>query len=447
MTKITLWALALSVLGFIRAEAQRPLSLEDAIAIGLQRNYRIQMALNDAEIARTNNDWGAAGRYPDVDATVNLNNGFNENRNPAGFLREISALNSGATPGLEAVWIVFGGHRVKLNKEQFDLLENLAQGNVRQALETAIEDIILSYYQAVIQQEQLLVRAEVLKLSRERLEYQRTRQEFGQSSTFDVIQTQDAYLNDSTSFLVQQTNLVNAMRNLYRAIGEDSPGEGYTLTDRLPVEAAAYDLEALRTQMLSSNQALSNLRIGRELANMQTRIQESFRLPTVSLRAGSSYSLNRNIFGAGTFADGRELDLGGVQTTSLNMFANVAATWNLFDGGLRKRNVQNTRIQELNAQLGIDDLRRTLAAQLESTFEAYNNQKQVVSLSNNLVDNAKRNIEIAEERFRGGLISFFDYRSIQVSYINATQTRFNALYNLKTTETELLRLAGGLARG
>jgi outer membrane protein len=70
----------------------------------------------------------------------------------------------------------------------------------------------------------------------------------------------------------------------------------------------------------------------------------------------------------------------------------------------------------------------------------------VVGLSNSLVENARRNIEIAEERFRGGLISFFDYRSIQLSYLNATQTRLNALFNLKTTETELLRLSGGLLR-
>lgn len=428
------------------APAQPPLSLDDAITLGLQRNFRIQAARNDAEIAANNNDWGAAGRYPNVNAGFNINNGFNENRNPAGFLRESYSLNSGISPGLEADWIIYGGQRVRLTKEQFNLFENLAQGNLRQTLEATLEDIILSYYQAVIQQEQLQVRAEVLQLSRERLEYQRTRQEFGQSSTFDVIQTQDAYLNDSTAFIVQRTNVANAMRNLYRAIGEDNPGEGYTLSDRLPLEAAGYDLQALRTQMLNANQALSNLRISRELANMQTRIQETFRLPAVSLRAGTSYTLSRNIFGAGIFADGRELDLNGVQNTNFNALLNLTASYNIFDGGMRRRNVQNARIQEINLQLGIEDLRRTLVAQLESTFEAYNNQKQVVALSNNLVENAKRNIQIAEERFRGGLISFFDYRSIQLSYINATQTRLNALYNLKTTETELLRLTGGLVR-
>ncbi|MBE2207855.1 MAG: TolC family protein [Saprospiraceae bacterium] len=430
----------------IAAKAQTPLSIEQAIALGIQRNLPLQSARNNAETARINNDWGAAGRYPDVNATVNLNNGYNNNQNPASFLQSLSALNTGITPGVEAVWVVYGGHRVHISKEQLQLIENQAHGNVRQAVEATIEDVILSYYQAVIQQEQLQVRAEVLRLSRERLEYQRTRQEFGQSSTFDVIQTQDAWLNDSTAYLVQQTNVANAMRNLRRAIGEDNPETAYALTDRLPVETTRYDAEELRTRMLNSNQALAQLRIGRELAAVQTRFQESFNKPTLSLRSGASYTLSRNIFANGLFANGEQRDLGGIQNTNFNLFVNLSAAYNLFDGGARRRNVQTARIAELNTQLGMDDLRRNLLTQLDIALESYNNQKRVLELSNQLVDNARRNIQIAEERFRGGLISFFDYRSIQISYINATQTRLNALYNLKTTETELLRLSGGLVR-
>ncbi len=439
------WTLALGAL--CPVFAQRPLSLDEAIAQGLQRNFRVLIAQRQAEIAANNNNWGAAGKYPDVNATLNLNNGYNNNRNPASFLRELSALNSGISPGIEATWVIYGGHRVRLSKEQLDLLEKQTGGNVRQAIENALEDVILSYYQAVIQQEQLQVRAEVLRLSRERLEYQRTRQDFGQASTFDVIQTQDAYLNDSTAWLVQQANVATAMRNLARAIGEDNaPAEAFLLTDRLPASAPEYELDALRMQMLQSNQGLFNLRLSRELAAVQTRFQESFRLPVVSLRAGTAYTFSRNIFASGVFANGDERDLGGITNTNLNLLLNFTASYNLFDGGNRRRSVQNARIQELSAQAAIDDLRRTLLNQLDATFLRYQNQKQVLALSNNLVDNARRNIQIAEERFRGGLISFFDYRSIQVAYINATQTRLNALFNLKTAETELLRLSGGLLR-
>ena len=49
-------------------------------------------------------------------------------------------------------------------------------------------------------------------------------------------------------------------------------------------------------------------------------------------------------------------------------------------------------------------------------------------------------------RFKGGLITSFDYRTIQLNFINASQARLNAIFNLKTTETDLIKLIGGLIR-
>ena len=40
------------------------------------------------------------------------------------------------------------------------------------------------------------------------------------------------------------------------------------------------------------------------------------------------------------------------------------------------------------------------------------------------------------------LISSFDYRSIQLAYINASQSKLRAIFNLKNMDTELVRLIG-----
>ena len=69
---------------------------------------------------------------------------------------------------------------------------------------------------------------------------------------------------------------------------------------------------------------------------------------------------------------------------------------------------------------------------------------RLVQLTENLIENARNNLAISKERFDGGLISSFDYRAIQLAFVNASQSKLNALYNLKTTETELLRLTGQL---
>ena len=54
--------------------AQEQLSLNEAIGIALKRNFNVQLAQNDVEIARASNSWAAAGKLP----TASLN-GFNTN--------------------------------------------------------------------------------------------------------------------------------------------------------------------------------------------------------------------------------------------------------------------------------------------------------------------------------------------------------------------------------
>jgi len=91
-------------------------------------------------------------------------------------------------------------------------------------------------------------------------------------------------------------------------------------------------------------------------------------------------------------------------------------------------------------------LKRTLSNQLQNALANYNNQLRLVNLTANLINNAKENLTIGEERFKGGLITSFDYRNIQLSFVNASQARLNAIFNLKNTEVELMRLTGDLIK-
>ncbi len=423
-----------------------PLSLQDAIAIGLENNYQIQIADRNLEIARNNNDPGVAGAYPNVDLSLNVNNGYTNLNQPASFLQTLSQGNNSIVPGVAASWVLYDGSRVNLTKLQLEELESRSEGQARIVVENTIEAITLAYYQALLRREALQVVEEVLDLSRDRINYQEVRREFGQASTFDVLQDVDAFLNDSTSYLSQLNLYDNAQRTLNLTMGVDELSRRYRLTDDLSYGQEVYTLETLRNQLLANNNQLNNLFVDRELAALNTRLAESTRLPSVIMNTGLTYNLSNTLFGTGTFISGEERDLGGIQNKTFNAFLNFGVSYNLFNGGVRKRNIQNAKLEEINAQIGIDDLKRNLMAQLENTYATYVNQKQLIEVTQDLVANARRNIEIGEERFRGGLINSFDYRVIQLNYINANQSLLQAIFDLKLTETELQRLVGGLAR-
>jgi outer membrane protein TolC len=432
-------------------QAQESLTLAQAIEKGLQNNYQIQIADKNIEIAQNSNDWGVAGRYPSINLSLNSNNGYTKQNNPASFLTELSTLGNNIIPGADISWILFDGYRVKFTKAQLEQQVAQSESAAMITVENTIQSIILAYYQAQIQAEQLQVLENVLDLSRDRIDYENTKKEFGQSGTFDLLQTQDAYLNDSTNYLIQKNSFENAMRSLQLAMGEDDYSKAYTLADDLDFDAPGYDIGDMKERMLANNKNLQNLFVNRELAQINTRLTESGKYPRVSLSTGATYNTGVSN-GTGllsqrdSLGNQLELDLDGVSSSTFNYFLNLGVSYNLFDGGVRKRNIENAKMQEITAQLSIEDLKRNLNAQLENTFATYNNQRNLLQLTEDLLANASRNIEIAEERFRGGLINSFDYRTIQLAYINASQSRLNAIFNLKTTETELIRLMGGLVR-
>lgn len=449
MTKFCFTLTFLFTLIGIAAFSQESLSLEQAIALGLQNNYQIQIAERELDIAQNRNDWSIAGKYPSVNLTLNWNNAYSRadnSKNPASFVRQSNLVTSNIAPGAELNWTLYNGGRVRITKQQLEQLQRLSQGNVQVTVENTVQDIILAYYQALVQQEQLRVREEVLKLSKERLDYSVARQEFGQAATFDVLQSQDAYINDSTSYLIQQNTFENALRSLNLVMGVDDLSRRYQLTDQLEFDAQNYAGDDLRTRMLANNRILQNLFTNREIALLDTRLIETTKYPSIGLRTGVAYGLNNNLVGTSTLASGDARDLGGVGTNNLSTFINFSAVYNIFDWGVRRRNIENARVREIISQLDIEDYKRNISGELENTLATYNNQKQLVQVTNQLVENARRSLSIAEDRFEAGLVNIFDYRQVQLSYINATQSRLNAIYNLKTTETDLIRLVGGLVR-
>ncbi|MCB0566322.1 MAG: TolC family protein, partial [Phaeodactylibacter sp.] len=405
------------------SNGQQELSLSQAIETGLQNNYQIQISEARADISANNNDWAVAGRYPTINLTLNSNNSYRDLSNPGSVLRTSNTINTGLTPGVEANWTIFNGHRVRYTKEQLEVQNQLSGGDIKIAVENSIQSIIQAYYNALVQQEQLDVVQEVLVLSRDRVEYQELRKEFGQASTFDILQTQDAYLNDSTNFILQANTFQTAIRNLNLSMGVEELNTSYRLSDTLTYNVPDYQIEDLRQQMQASNNQLQNQFVNRELAALNTKVQEASLLPTVQVRSGLTYDVALST-GEQQFSfemEPRELPRVGAKT--FTGFINFSASYPIFDAGVRRKRIENAKTEELIAQHNISDLKRNLNNQLSNTLATYNTQKRLVEVTTSLVANARRNLEIAEERFRGGLINSFDYRTIQVSYINASQQR------------------------
>lgn len=423
-------------------DGQESLSLEQAIEIGLRNNFQIQIAEKEIEIAANNNEWGATGRYPTVDLNVFFNNRAATIDNPIGFVNG-ELYNGNLTGNIDVGWILFDGFKVDINKRRLDELEEQTNRNSKLVIEDAIQQIINAYYNTLIQQEQLEVFKEVLNISADRVRFQRIRAEYGQASSFDILQTEDAFLSDSTNLIIQEYSLASSKRNLLLAMGERAFDKEFTLTDGLDNPLNTYVYEELEEKMLAENKNIQALLVGRELASINADLAKSNRYPTVSVNGGVNLTgTMAKLFGEDQNGNKRDAAFG--QTGDL--YLNLIGTYNIFDGGNRDRSVQNAEMEEMIAALSIEDAKRNLRMQLRNIFEDYENQRRLLSISDKLIANAEQNLEISTERFKAGQINSFEYRTVQLGYINASQAKLNAIFNLKNTETELVKLVGGLIR-
>ncbi len=448
MRFLLLTLLLLGTLGTLCAQTDY-LTLSEAIQRALEYNYQIRLAENRVDVARSNDDWALAGRYPTISLTLGSNNTYVNRNDPTSIVTSTSIYGTGIAPGVAVNWTLFNGYRVRVTKEQLETRVVLSEGQLQLQVENTVQRVIQAYNTALVQREQVELLEILLELDRDRVAYDDVRREFGQGNTFEALQTQDALLADSTNYLIQQTSYENALRNLLLAMGEETPDiSGLDLADTINFNDNQYDRAALEADLLAANQTLENLLVNRELARIGTELAETARYPTVTLSAGINYDIGLNsgvqTFNFGGMPDEREVPEVAVKTFSGQV--NLSANYLLFDAGARRRRIETARIEELGAQLDYEGNRQNLVQTLANTLNTYENQRALIALSDARLTNAERNLEIAAERRAGGTINSFDYRNIQLNFLNAGQQRLNALLNLKNTETELLRLSGRIVR-
>ena len=415
------------------------LSLVQAIALGLENNYDIRIAYIDQAIAGNNNTWGAAGRLPSID--FSLPGAWSRSQNPGSFLAGRANLNA----SLNLNWVLFDGFGIQANKARFDLLEQQSAGNAAIIIETNIQAIMLAYNNILVAEAQLQVLDEVLDNSRRRLEYENYRKELGAGSTFELLQFQTAVLTDSTNLVSQFLNVRNARRNLNLLMGVAVDAD-YILTDRLQEQFDAFDRDELERQMLSDNHNLQNQYLTQRIRTEERRIARAPLYPTVSVSAGTNYTYGNVLLRNRDPDTVEEMPTITNQVSAFDYSAGFSINFNLYNGGNTQRLIQNAVLNEEIAHLQQEDLQRALRSELYVHFDNYRARRQLLSLQNETVAVSQTNLELAEERFQTGLINSFDYRNIQLQYLSANMARLTALRDLKETETELIRLIGGLVK-
>ena len=416
--------------------SQESLSLENAIKVGLKKNFDIQLSKKNKEITQLNNNLGNSGALPTINISSKKENAVSDqSNNPTSFIQEIlksESLNASANMS----WTLLSGYRIQATKEKLRQLEFLSNGNLTLTIENTTQAIILSYYNCILQKERLKLLRNVVNLSRERLIYQKTKYDIGVSSKMDVLQIETSLLTDSSNLLTQRLNYNNSVKNLNLVLGVDLNSE-WDLTDKMSTKTQVFNLFDLQSETFQNNTNIKNQCINNEIIRQDITLAKSVYYPIVSFNSGASY--NESTYDIGN--SGFEGDNTG---ETLNYYANISVNFRLYDGGKYKTLLQEAEIKHDINDLNLEKQHREIKHQLSINFEKYNSRIIIYNLSKKAFDIAEINYQLANDKKNRGTINSFNLRDIEIAYLNSGISYLQSIYNLNESYLELVKITGGI---
>ncbi|MEK9620048.1 MAG: TolC family protein [Flavobacteriales bacterium] len=415
--------------------SQDSLSLSKAIEIGLEKNYDIRLTLKNVEINKIFNNWGEAGRLPQVNINAGQNNSISDQRNNPISFAPYLFLSNDVSSGLAMNWTIFNGFAVRANKTKLEQLELQSENTATLAIENTIHGIILAYYQAKMQKEQLTLMNNVMTLSKEKYNQQQVKSNLGIGVKFDLLQFEGNLYTDSSNKVLQNLAQRNATRNLNLIMGEDVDKE-WNLTSEIKPDLNTKDLSTLKKEMLSNNTNIKNQYINIALTQQDISLAKSQFFPVINFNSGFNSSvgvLNTNDVNS---------PISNAQSKNLNYYGNFTLNFKLYDGGKVRRGIKALELQNEVDQLRTSQMIDQLNFELTNVYELYLTRLQIFELTKKAFLVAKDNMDIAKLKEESGLINSFNFRDIQMAYLSAGVALYQASYDLLESNATLLKMTG-----
>lgn len=415
-------------------QAQELLTPEQAVKLALKNNYSIRMSSNDLDIDKENVSIGNAGMLPQVTASVDDNNRIQnstQTRSDGTVNALDDAKNNSLSYGVALDWTLFDGLKMFARYDQLQELQKLGEVELKQNILTNVSAVLVTYFDLVQQQQQLSALDSTLVISKQRVDLAHNRYIIGKASKLDELNAKVDLTTDQTTFLRQKELYNNTKSKLNELLARDIK------TDFVVANAINVDyflkLETLEAQAKTNNPELLIQIINKQIAELELKQIKADRYPVIGATTGYNFSETESSLGFTSSTSARGWNYG------------FRVSMNIFDGFNQSRNEKVAKMQIEGNDLAIAQQKQTLLTQLNTSYQTYLTNLNLIELESSNESIAKENLEITMEKYRIGTIPAIEFRTAQLNYINAQLRYSNAVFQAKLSEISLKALSGGLS--
>ncbi len=428
--KLKLLALTI-VFGTALKSQDSLLTARDAVDIAMRINLRIDIAKSDQDIARINNNWGNAGKWPTIVANIgntasitNLNqklaDGTEINRN--GVFTDVTNAN------LVASWRIYNGMRIRATKQRFEELEKMGDIQLQQEITRVTFDVLIAYYNIVRLNLQVKATGAIIELSREREKIAETRFNVGSAAKTDMLQA-SIDLNTVIANLENIYRQIETGKTLLNNLLKRAPDAPLNVADST-FDIRLINLEEYKSKIETQNFGMLLAQRDRAILVQDRRIINSQRLPILTLNSVTSYN--------------RSIATGGFFLTNQNYGPNIGLnlTIPIYNSNIFKTQLRVNETQQKQQQQVIEQVRMDSHRDMQIAFQEYQNALKISDIEKANVKLAEENNFIATERFKKLQSNSIELRQAQESLSQAQDRFINARFRAKVAVTTIELISG-----
>lgn len=394
---------------FSAANAQKMISVEDALNIALKNNYGILVANNDASVSKSNNTLGNAGMMPNISLNGNAN--FTPNNS-----KSYKSLNS----GVELSWMLFDGGKMFVTKSKLNEIQSLGEIQFKEKVLQTQYNVISAYFDIVKQKQQLRMITEIIDYNKTLVKILQTSFEGGSARKASLLQAK-IDLNVYSENAINQQFTIDAAKKYLNELLSLNPDTLFEVTDSIPIHFS-FSKDELLQKLNSTNTSILSFQKQLDISKLALKEFNRSRFPTINFKAG--YFISQ--------IDNASSNFGPQFGGSISI--------PLFQAGKIHRQVSIAKLDVQSSEYDLLNIRLQVKNDLLDAIKQFENQSQLraIEKENNIL--SKEGLEISLQRMKLGETTALEVHQAQENYVQSCTRLINFEYNLKIAETKLRQM-------
>ena len=421
------------MLSTVQLSAQKKWSLQDCIDYALENNITLKKSQLQKQSAAEELKGAKAALLPTLSASTNQSLGYQPWKDTGMSYVTNGTVNTkvdkasyNGSYSLSGQWTVWNGNR-NVNTIRLDeLSEQQAELSAQETANSIQERIAQLYAQILYLDENVKVNEQMLETSKKNEERGREMVEVGKMSKADLAQLSAQRANDEYSIVEAQSQLLNyklQLKQLLEITDETSFDVAVPEISDERILAEIPSLQSVYEAALLSRPEIERSQLAVKSSDVSLNIAKAGWMPNVNLTGGVSTSTN-SLSGS---------SWGSQFKSNVNTQLGVGVSVPIYDGRSTKTAVNKAKIQQLQAQLDLQDQQKTLYTDIQQYWlNAMTNQQKYKAASSS-VESAKQSYDLLSEQFRLGLKNIVELMTGKDNLLSAQQnqlqSKYLALYN------------------